>query len=463
LLWVVNAYLLMLAALILVGGALGDKLGRKRVFMAGISLFVVASIGCGLAPTIEVLIWARLVEGIGGALMIPGSLAIITAFFDPTSRGRAIGTWSAVTTLVTVIGPLLGGFLANAGLWRGVFLINVPLGILALLILQSQVPESQSEDTAGSIDVLGAALQTLGLAGLTYGFISAPDAGFANPVVAISLAGGVVALVAFVFVEIRSRRPIMPLRLFNSCTFQGTNLLTLFLYGALSVSLFFQSLNLVQVQGYSLALAGVVFSPFAVMLMGLSRWAGGLADKYGPRPLLVAGPLLAGTGFLWFAMQGVTAGPSQYWITFFPAIVLLGAGMGLTVAPLSTAVMNSAATHLAGSASGVNNAVSRAAGVLAIAVVGAAALTLFSHSLGLRTAALGLPPAAQAALQSEAGSLGAAVVPPEVPPAAVDAVDAAIKLAFIDAYRAVMLVSTALAWLAAAMAYWLVERNPAPG
>jgi MFS family permease len=330
------------------------------------------------------------------------------------------------------------------------------------LILQLEVPESYGGTTEGPIDYVGAGLQALGLAGITYGFIAAPDLGFANPMVVGALAGGVVALAAFILVEARSPRPLMPLPLFRSRTFSGTNLLTLFLYGALNVSLFFLSLNIVQIQGYSLALAGVVFMPFALVLMGLSRWAGGLADKYGPRPLLIAGPLVVGTGFLWMAFQGVTAGPAQYWVTFFPAIVLMGIGMGLTVAPLSTAVMNSLATRQAGTASGVNNAVARIAGVLAIAVVGAIALSLFASALETRTAQLGLSPAALTALQAQTSRLGAATVPPQVGADAAAAVAAAIKQAFVDANRVVMLICTALAWVGALLAGWLVERPASP-
>ena len=363
--------------------------------------------------------------------------------------------------MVTVVGPVLGGLLSNAGLWRGVFLINIPLGLFALIILQLEVPESFGDATEGPIDYVGAGLQALGLAGVTYGFIAAPDLGFANPGVAVALAGGLVALAAFVFVEARSPRPIMPLRLFKSRTFSGTNLLTLFLYGGLNVSLFFMSLNLVQVQGYSLAVAGVVFTPFALVLMGLSRWAGGLADKYGPRRLLIIGPVVTGVGFLQMAFLGVTAGPSQYWTTFFPAIVLIGIGMGLTVAPLTTAVMNSVATDQAGTASGVNNAVARTAGVLAIAVVGAVALSQFANALEIRTASLGLSPEARIAHQSQTSRLGAATVPAQVASEAAFAVAEAIKLAFVDAYRAVMLLATALAWLGALLGGWLVER-PTP-
>ncbi|MCL4394480.1 MAG: MFS transporter, partial [Chloroflexi bacterium] len=235
LLWVVNAYLLMLAALILVGGSFGDELGRKRVFMLGITLFMFASLLCGLAPSIEFLIAARVLEGIGGALMIPGSLAIISSFFPAGERGQAIGTWSAVTTIVTLAGPVLGGFLANAGLWRGVFLINLPVGLTALAVLYSKVPESRGDQAGGKIDWLGALLAVVGLAGLTYGFLSAPDFGFQSPSVFASLAGGLAALIAFVIVESRSTHPMMPLGLFRSHTFSGTNLLTLFLYGARNV------------------------------------------------------------------------------------------------------------------------------------------------------------------------------------------------------------------------------------
>jgi len=354
LLWIVNAYMLMLAALILVGGSLGDKLGRKKVFMIGIGLFLLASLACGLAPTVALLIGARVVQGVGGALMIPGSLAIISASFGDDRRGRAIGTWSAATTLVTIAGPLLGGFLADNGLWRGVFLINIPLGVAALLVLLFKVPESRDEQAAPGIDYLGAALASLGLAGLTYGFISAPQLGFGDPLVFGTLLGGVIALAAFVLVEARSRHPMMPLQLFRSRTFSGANLLTLFLYGGLSVGIFFLSLNLVQAQGYSQSLAGLAFTPLAVLISVLSRLAGGLADRFGPRLPLIVGPSLAGLGFLLFAFVGLTAGPPSYWTTFFPGILLFGIGMAITVAPLTAAVMGALPSHYAGTASGIN-------------------------------------------------------------------------------------------------------------
>jgi EmrB/QacA subfamily drug resistance transporter len=457
LLWIVNAYLLMLAALILVGGSLGDKLGRKKVFMTGISLFVLASLACGFAPTTEFLIGARVVQGIGGAMMIPGSLAIITASFDPDRRGGAIGTWSAATTIVTVAGPVLGGLLADAGLWRGVFLINLPLGIATLLVLYFKVPESRNEEVSGQIDYLGAVLATLGLVGLTYGFISLPNLGFSDPRIYWTLIGGIVALVACVVVEARSDHPMMPLHLFKSRTFSGTNLVTLFLYGALSVSTFFLSLNLVQAQGYSQSVAGLADTPFALLLTALSGWAGGLADRYGPRLLLIVGPSLIGLGFLLMAFVSLTDGPSDYWTTFLPGIIVFGVGMGVTVAPLTTAVMGSVVTHYAGTASGINNAVSRTAGVLAIAIVGSVALFAFAGAFEARTADIALSNEVRIALQSTAEQLGQVSLPAEVVLENVDAVKMAIKLAFVDTFRVVMIICAGLAWLSALMAALLVE------
>jgi EmrB/QacA subfamily drug resistance transporter len=460
LLWVANGYLLVLAALILVGGSLGDELGRKKVFMTGIGVFWLASLACGLAPTTDFLIGARVAEGVGGALMIPGSLAIISSYFGAGRRGQAIGTWSSVTTMVTIAGSVLGGLLSNAGLWRGVFLINLPLGIAALLVVYLKVPESRDEQASGKIDTLGALLAMLGLAGLTYGFISAPALGFGDLRVGGTLAGGAVALAAFVVVEARregSGRAMLPLSLFSSRTFGGTNLMTLFLYGALSVGSFFISLNLMQAQGYSLAIAGFTFLPSALLLTTLSRWSGKVADRYGARLPLIVGPLLVGLAFVVLARVGVTRGPMDYWTTYFPGIVLWGLGMGCTVAPLTSAVMGSVATHYSGTASGVNNAVSRTAGVLAIAVVGAVALFTFAGALQERTASINLSAAARVALQAETGRLGGAEVPAQVAAEDTGATKLAIRLAFVDAFRTVMAICAGLAWLSAAIAALLVE------
>ncbi|MDR3574108.1 MAG: MFS transporter [Anaerolineaceae bacterium] len=457
LLWVINGYLLMLAALILVGGSLGDRWGRKKVFMVGISLFVVASLACGLSPTIQFMIAARIIQGIGGALMIPGSLSIITSMIAPDRRGRAIGTWSATTTLVTVAGPVLGGFLADHGLWRAVFLINAPLGILSLIVLFLKVTESHDETITGRIDVLGAALVTIGLAGVTYGFISAPANGFQDPRVYGTLLVGVLALIAFVYVEAHTEKPMMPLELFKSHTFSGANLLTLFLYGGLSAGTFFLSLNLIQVQGYTKTEAGFSFLPFAFLLTIMSRWSGGLADRRGPRLLLILGPSLAGLGFFWMAFSGLTNGASSYWYAFLPGIALFGVGMGLTVAPLTSSVMGSVPRDHSGTASGINNAVSRTAGVLAIAIVGSVALFSFASGLSTRTASINLPDQARAALMVEAQKLGGASVPSSVGAENVQAVAQSIKLAFVDTFKMIMIICAVLAWISAAAAALLIE------
>ncbi|MBD2202655.1 MFS transporter [Calothrix sp. FACHB-1219] len=456
LLWIINAYLLMLAALILIGGSLGDRLGRKKVFMFGISLFIMASLACGLAPNIEFLIGARVVQGIGGAITIPGSLAIITACFQPEERGSAIGKWSAATTIVTLVGPVLGGLLADAGLWRGVFLINLPLGLTTLVILYFQVPESRNEQVSGKIDYPGAILVALGLASLTYGFISLHNFGFQDPRIYGSLSLGVIALVAYIIVQIRSPHPMMPLHLFKSLTFSGTNLLTLFLYGALNVGNLFLSLNLVQAQGYSQSIAGMADMPFALLLSGLSPWAGKLADQYGPRPLLILGPLLAGLGFLIMAFVGLTDGAEDYWTTFFPGITVFGLGMAITVAPLTTTVMGSVPTHYAGTASGINNAVARMAGVLTIAIVGSVALCNYGNKLEVHTASIHLSEAGRILLASQANQLGQTSMLAGVRPENLQAVETAIKLSFADTFGLVMIICTGLAWMSAIAAALMV-------
>jgi EmrB/QacA subfamily drug resistance transporter len=426
LLWILNSYALLLAALMLLGGSLGDHYGRKRVFMAGIGLFAVATFCCGIAPTTEFLIAARSVQGVGGALMVPGSLALISASFGPQQRGRAIGTWGAFSTLTTVGGPIIGGFLASAGLWRGVFFINLPLAGLALAALVAKVPESRDTSVSGPLDWAGAVLATVGLVGITYGFLEAPMLGWSDPLILGALGGGVLALIACEVVEARSSHALVPLRLFRSRMFAGTNLMTWFLYGALGGALVFFPLNLVQVQGYDPAIAGFAFLPFALLLTALSRWAGGLIDRRGARLPLTVGPGIVGIGFLALAQPGLTGGPVGYWTSYFLGVVLLGVGMGITVAPLTTAVMGAVSAQHAGVASGVNNAVARAAGLLAVAVVPAVAgisgadyTDPAAFADGFRTAMC-----LSAALLTVGAALAFAFLRPSGPGGAADVVDA---------------------------------------
>ena len=457
LLWIVNAYTLLLAALLLVGGALGDRFGRRRVFMLGIGLFAGASLLCGLAPGIGLLIAARALQGVGGALMVPGSLALLAALFPPDQRGRAVGTWSSFSTVTTMIGPALGGLLAQAGLWRAVFLINLPLAALTLWALWRHIPESRDERAASQIDYPGATLATLGLCGLTYGCIEAARRGFGAADVLTALLGGLAALTAFGVVEARSAHPMVPLRLFRSRSFSGANAMTLFLYAGLSGSLFFLPLNLIQAQGYDPALVGLTLLPFSLMLALLSRWAGGLADRLGPRLLLTAGPALAAAGFGLYALPGLTGGPRDYWTTFLPATLVLGLGMACTVAPLSATVIGSAPPENAGVASGISNAVSRVAGVLAVALLGGAGVLVFRGALESHTATLGLPEVARAALLASAADLGETKPPTGLPPETAEAVRQAVRLAFVDTFRLIMLVAAGLAAVAALLSALLIR------
>ncbi len=302
--WVLNAYLLMLAALILVGGALGDRLGRKRVFMWGIIIFIAGSAACGLAGTVEQLVLFRVVQGGGGALMIPGSLSLLSSSVLEEEKGKAIGTWSAFTTLVTMGGPVLGGALADAGLWRYIFFINIPLGLISLFILRRHVPEQRDASATGHIDYLGGALTALGLASLTFGFLRMPEYGFSHWQSWGAIVSGVSLLGIFVWVELTTASPMLPLHLFKNRTFSGANLLTFFLYAGMGTGMLFLSLNMVQIQGYSQLQSGLTFLPFTVLMILLARPAGSWADKTGPRPFLVGGPLLAEQAFSHVARRG---------------------------------------------------------------------------------------------------------------------------------------------------------------
>lgn len=459
LLWIVNAYLLFLAALILTGGTLGDSLGRRKVFMWGVAVFTVASLACGLAPSPPTLVAARAVQGVGGALMVPGSLAIISAYFSREERGQAIGTWSAVTTMVTMAGPALGGFLADLGWWRTVFFLNLPLGALTLWALYNHVPESRNKAEGKLIDWPGAALAVLGLAGITYAFISMPEQGWQQALVWSTLVAGILALAGFVWREAQAPQPMVPLGLFRSRTFSGANLLTLLLYAALTVGLFILALNLVQVQQYSQLQAGLATLPFGLLLMLFSRRAGALASRYGPKWFLVLGPAAVSAGFVLLAQVKEASGFGQYWHSYLPGVLVFGAGMAATVAPLTTAVMSAVEDSFAGTASGINNAVSRTAGVLSIAIVGAMGLAAFSGSLQERVQELQLPPAARQEVLAQAKQLGGAAVPAAVPQRARQYVRQALNEAFIEAYTLVMYTCAGLALVAAVVAFLLIPAH----
>jgi EmrB/QacA subfamily drug resistance transporter len=449
--WVIEAYELMLSALLLVGGAAGDRFGRRRVFAIGVTVFTLASIACGLAPSVGFLIAARCVQGVGGALLVPGSLALLSASFDEQGRGRAIGTWSGVTSMTTALGPLLGGFLIDHASWRYAFFINVPLALVVLVLTFRHVPESRSESVGQRIDAWGALLAAIGLGGVVYGLIEAQTAAWSAPSVWGALAIGVAALALFLAVERRHPAPMLPLGLFRSRDFTGSNLLTLFLYAALIGSLFFLPLDLIQVQGYSALAAGAALLPFVLLMFALSRWAGGLVERYGAKPPLVVGPLIAACGFALFALP---ASGGSYWTTFFPAAVVLGFGMTVTVAPLTTTVMQSVPNTAVGAASGINNAVSSVAGLLAIAGFGMAMAFTFNAGLHRGLQAANVPSAIAADVDSQRAKL-AAIEPPAASADVRASIERVVAQSFVSGFRLVMTIAAALA-LAGAVAAWLL-------
>lgn len=455
--WILNAYLLMLSALMLIGGALGDKLGRKKVFIIGILIFIAGSAACGVAPGVTPLVIFRVVQGIGGALMIPGSLSLISSSINEKERGKAIGTWSAFTTVVTIGGPVLGGALADAGYWRYIFFINIPIGIAAIIILWKKVNETRDEQADNSLDFAGALTVMLGLAFFTFGFLRMPAVGFSSWQVYLPLALGLLLLIAFVFIEQKSRHPMMPLQLFANRTFSGANLLTFFLYAGLGAGMLFLSLNLVQVQGYSQLQSGLTFLPFTVLMVLLARFAGSLADKFGPRLLLIIGPAVAGCGLLFLSFTGQTNGPSAYFSTFFPGIIILGLGMSFTVAPLTATVMGAVSEHFSGTASGINNALSRIAGVFANAIFGAMAVLFFSALLQREIEMLPLDTRTKQEVMQQAGELGNASVPASLNGQDKEKVLGFYHSSFIDAYAKIMRIAAALGFAGALMSFFFIR------
>jgi EmrB/QacA subfamily drug resistance transporter len=453
--WVVESYALFLAALLLVGGVLGDRFGRKRIFVLGTVLFAFTSAWCGLSPNIEMLIVARAAQGVAAALLTPASLAIISAAFrDETERGRAIGTWSGFTAITAAFGPVLGGWLVENASWRWVFFINLPLAVVVVAVAVRGVPESRDEG-AGQLDVVGAVLATVGLGALVFGLIEGPARGWGNPVVLASLLTGVIGLVAFVGAEAKVSSPMMPLELFRSPTFGGANLLTLLLYGAFGGALFWLPFNLIQVQEYSATEAGAALLPTILIIFALSRWTGALIGRYGARLPLTIGPSVVALAFLLFALPGTEG---SYWATFFPAAIVLGIGMAITVPPLTTAVMSAVPRHQAGTASGINNAVARTAGLIAIAVFGVIVTTVFNRELSSRLDAIPtLSPTTRQAVDAQRLDLAAARPPEGTRPETAVAIAEAIDAAFVTGFRVAMVIGAAMALLGATAAWQLLE------
>jgi EmrB/QacA subfamily drug resistance transporter len=460
--WVVESYGIFLSALILAGGALGDLFGRRRIFLIGVGVFAAASTACGLSFNIPQLITARCAQGIGAALLVPGSLAIVSAGFDEESRGKAIGTWSGFSAITAALGPVLGGSLIQYVSWRWAFLMNVPLAVAVIAISLRHVPESRGSEVK-RVDWLGALLATVGLAGVVTGFLESGRLSWSNPLVLGSLLGGFVLLSAFAALEARAPSPMVPLELFTSHSFLGSNLFTLLLYGTLGIFLFLFPMTLIQVQKYSATAAGAALLPMILLMFLLSRWSGGLVKRYGGGIPLVVGPFVVAAGFVLFA---VLLERGSYWNTYFPAALALGLGMAITVAPLTTVVMNSVAEEHAGTASGINNAVARLAGVLAIAVFGIVMVKVFDRGLDHRLTSLNLPANIVQDLRSRDIELAGLVPPRGLDADTVAVIRRAISDSFISGFRVVLLCCAGLSVGSALIAWRLLDpggsRRPSP-
>jgi len=456
--WIASVYTLLLAALTLAAGSLGDRFGRLRLFALGLAILAVASAGAGVARNGTDLIVARAVQGFGGALLVPNSLALLSAAFPKSMRGRAIGTWSAFTALTGAGGPILGGALVDAVSWRAAFFLLVPLALITLAIALARVPDVRIGRDRPAIDWRGAALATTGLALVVFGIIGATSGGVAQASVLVPLVAGLTLLAVFVLLETRTPSPMMPPDLFRSPTFLGANLLTLLVYFALTGIFFVLPFNLVRVHGYSATMTGAAYLPFALIIGVLSRWAGGLLDRFGARLPLIVGPVITAAGFLLFALPGASG---SYWTTFFPAMVVVGLGMAVTVAPLTSTVMAAVDETRVGVASGVNNAVARVAALLAVAIVGVVALVVFSRALSSRVDALDVPPALRSVMVAQSGSLGDVSIPAGASAAQARALEDAVAESLVACFRYVAVLAALLAVAGGIAAAVTLEATPA--
>jgi EmrB/QacA subfamily drug resistance transporter len=433
--WIIDIYILTLASLLLIGGALGDRYGRVRLYAMGTVIFTLASAACGVAQTLGFLVAARAIQGAGGALIVPAGLAIINATAAPERRGRLIGTWATFTSMVIAFGPSLGGWLVDNVSWRAIFFINLPLGVIACYVAMHHVPESRNEESSDRLDWPGAVVLMLGLGSLLFGLIEGPHLGWGSPLIVAALTAGILLLVGFIIIEARSPAPMMPLVLFRNPTFSGINLMTLIQWMSLTGILFFLTLNLQQVQGYSAFAAGLTFLPISLSIIFLSKPVGKLTDRLGPQPLLITGLLVTGLSFLLFMRAGIE---ESYWPILFPATLVFGLGMGITIVPVTTVAMGALPNQHSGIASGLNNTASRIAFMLGIAVLGTVMLISFRAALVERTATLPLASAARIQLLAEARNLGTTTPPPDLAPEVAQATSQAIRLAFVDSFRRIM-------------------------
>jgi EmrB/QacA subfamily drug resistance transporter len=454
--WVSNAYLLTLGSLILVGGSLGDLYGERRVFIIGVSGFGAVSVLCALAPTIEVLVAGRALQGAFGALLTPSALAVIVSSFPPDERGAAIGSWTAWSGIAFVIGPLLGGWLVDAANWRWIFAINVPFVVVTVLIIRAAVAPAPPRAGSTPLDVAGAVLCALGLAGPVYALIREPSVGWGSPEVLVPLVVGLLLFAAFIAREATTPYPMLPLGLFRRRNFAIGNLQTLAMYGGLSTVIFFLVLFLQQVAGYDALHAGLATLPITIVMFSLSRRAGRLADRYGPRWFMGGGPLVACAGL--FLLQRVNA-DVDYVTDLLPALLVFALGLSATVAPLTATVLADADEHNAGIASAVNNAIARIAGLMAVAALGAVVAAQFASSIDARLAGRTLSPAAQHAVADAKTRTLARIDASTLPRAEAGAVADAARDASVTAFHRGVGIAALLVGLAGALGLAGI-RNP---
>lgn len=448
--WVVESYTLMLSTLILVGGAIGDIYGRRRVFTIGIVIFAVASAACGVSQNAGFLIAARAVQGLGAALMMPGSLAIVSASFPRERQGHGIGIWSSCTGISTALAPALGGWLIDTLSWHAAFLINLPLAVIALAITLKHVPESRQERQR-RLDLTGMLLVIIGLGALTYGLISTGEKGFGDPRSFGPILVGVMALILLVIVESRAADPMIPLPLFRVPGFSAIQIFTFLLWAALQGTTFFVPLRLMQVHGFAPTESGAALLPLVVTSSILSRYFGRLADRIAPRMLLIIGACLTGSGFLYLALPDSN---SSYVVGFFPALLLMGLGMGVCQVSVTVVAMSAAGRANVGASSAINNAAARTGGLVAIAVFGLILVNGYDAALAEGLHDAGLPAAVQLALEEQHGKLAASVVPAGLAPDQHRLTAMIILDAFVAGYRRAMLVAAAIAFASA----WIAAR-----
>lgn len=453
-LWIVNSYTLMLATLILISGSLCDRFGTKRIFLIGMSLFTLSSFLCGLSSTIFQLTFFRAIQGIGAAMMVPGSLSIISTSFDSREQGKVIGLWSGISGGIAALGPLLGGYLVQIFSWSSIFYINIPLGILALLITWKYVPSTKFQQ-GHKLDFIGTILIFFGLLGIAYGLISGPIQGWNNPLVATSLIVGVVMFCLFILSSFKIKNPLVPLEIFKSSLVTGANLATLTLYFALSGVIFFMILNFQQIQHYSPITSGLGLLPTILIITFLSGPAGSLSDKIGPRLPMIFGPATVAFGMTFLAISGRNA---NYFLDFFPGLVLFGLGMAFVIAPLTKSAL-AVEPKYSGSASGVNNAVARVAGLLAVALLGAIVLSLFTNNLTSKVYSSNLENDQKEVILSQKNDLGDISIPAGFDREARNTSKIIIEDSFIYGFRVAMFICAFLALLAAIFSFFTIK-NP---